>query len=1269
MENVAEILPLSPVQTGMLFECVSGQAPVDTYVAAMTITLSGQIDPARFNAALQTALSAHDACRACFIWEGVSQPVQLIRKTIEIPFTFLDWTGATTPHADLAEFVQHERHTRFDLKAAPLMRAALIRIDAQTHKFIWTAHHLIADGWSTGLLIDDILAHYDGAHAAAPTVSFRDYLNWLKGRDTAPDKAFWTTYLQGVDSATTIPFKLAEPAESAPAHQMTSAPLDADLILAAKAFAKSQRITTVTLLGAIWALILRRYCGGDDVIFGQTNSGRPAQIAGIDRAVGAFINTLPVRLKIDPEQTISAFLADAEADAIARRAFEHTSLSEVLACTDLPRGEQIFDALFVFEDFPQLPPANRSVTLSHIAWSNSSTYPLTLLVLPGAEWRMEAIYDPAKLTEGLIDHILSDFESLLRSVIKAPGETVRDVVRKSLAVEPPAPQAPGGFTSVVQQIVEMASQTPDATALADVERSMSYRELDQASAELAGRLQHSGVGRGDIIPIAVDRSVQVVVAMMAVLRAGACYTPLDLDYPAERLTQTIAACAPKCIISSTAGQQKLPATDIPCLLIDAEISDPARHRPVPLAPDDLAYVIFTSGSTGKPKGVMISHGNLAYSTQARDTTYPAAPGAFMLMSSFAFDSSVVGIYWTLSKGGKLVISPPHGAQDTHALGQRIQAEAITHILCLPSLWQSLLQAVPTQQLASLDTVIVAGEAVSVSVIDAHRSTLPGTRIFNEYGPTEATVWCAASDLGLHQDGATAPIGHAPEGTRLTITDRDGVALPMGITGEIVTSGPGTAQGYLNDPVATQIAFPNRSYKTGDLGYKRSDGQTVFLGRRDDQIKIRGHRVEPSEVEAALITATGIAHVAVIVRHAGSSPQLAAIIAASPDTLDLGALKTTLTAKLPAHMVPSALVTTPELPRLPNGKIDGAALADLVQAQSTQASTAPAATGFTEGQIARIWQDILGLEHVGRTDNFFDLGGDSLKTIAVALKAEDTGLNIAPYELFEYPRLCDLAALLHSRAEALSDTAPNANLAHTNDDGEKPIFFMIHGSLRMYSYLSATLGRNRPLGFLFSHFFGGEIHPSDRIETLTDEAMAHLKSLKPSGPYHLGGYSLGGIIALELAHRLREAGEVVDTLFLLDPSYNVRNPLGADPDAAPERHGPWVENLAGIAGMALARVNKMRPNSDKNQARMDYVASSYRRILTYYRPPVYEGRTIVMTTPAPDTGSAFTAWQEHALPGAVREELPFGHLELQRDADALMAWTSRLSSILNADGDK
>jgi len=1036
-------------------------------------------------------------------------------------------------------------------------------------------------------------------------------------------------------------------------HQRIEMDLPDELIAALKARARSQRVTLVTLLSCAWALVLRRYSGQDDVVFGQTNAGRPASIAGIDRAVGAFINTLPARAKIDPDMSVTAFLAAGEADAIRRRGHEHAALADVLAQSALPRGEQVFETLFVFEDFPAATGNAPSISVENIAWANSSTYPLTLLVLPQDVWRMEAIHDPARLTTAMVRAILADFEALLRCIGAGQGGTVGELTQAAWSRAGDVAEPPVG-PLVCGAILERAWQTPDALAVG----SMSYGALDAASAALAARLQAAGIGRGDIVPIAVPRSGDVVVAMLAILRTGAAYAPLDLDYPPDRLAQMIAVISPRVIV--TGGAAILPATD--AMLIPVDAAGDAPFRPVAIAPDDPAYVIFTSGSQGAPKGVEISHGALAYSTHARAGVYPDAPGVFLLLSSFAFDSSVVGIYWTLVNGGRLIVSEPRAEQDMTGLGRVMQGAGVTHMLCLPALYATILEAVPKGALAALKTVIVAGEAVAATLARTHRAHLPHARLFNEYGPTEATVWCAAADITAHEGAGPVPIGAPPPGTEMIVADPDGLPVPDGVVGEMWVTGPGLALGYCN---ASDAAFPVRAgrryYRTGDLGYRLESGELAYLGRRDNQVKIRGHRVELAEVEAALCTHAAGGNVAVIAT--GAPLRLVAFVTGDADP---EAMRVAMAAAMPVYMIPSAFHRLGSLPRLPNGKIDTGELARHAVSgpQEAQAIRMPPET-YTERRLAEIWAGILGVDDIWRDDNFFDRGGDSLRTIAVMLKAEQAGLNVAPYELFDYPVLKDLAAQIHARAEARTGEKPVANLAHANREGRKPLFFMIHGSPRMYAYLGTALGEDRPLGFLFSHFMGGRISLRDRVEDLAAEAMARLKSLQPEGPYYLGGYSLGGVIAFELAQRLRAEGEVVKTLFLLDPSYNVYHPDLPRREGRRETRNRVLEKAKGRLLMPYFQVKGVLRKAERERARLSFVGNAYRRILTFYRPEVYDGRTVVLQTPGARRPGA--SWLDYALSEAVFVDLPFDHLGLQRDPDALMAWTAKLSEILNEEG--
>ncbi len=1262
MEKVDEMLPLSPTQTGMLFECIADGALPGTYVAALAIDIDGVSDLPRFQAAMEDEIRSHDALRCAFFWEGLSQPVQLVHKAISVPWDNLDWSAGSDHAHRLAALIAQERNTGLDLRHAPLMRVKMIKTAAQRYTLVWVVHHLIADGWSVGVVLDGVMDRYvhgQARSAQRPLAQFRHYLEWEQAQDETAARAFWTSYLEGMAGPTRPAAKLLH-AGDAPAREHVD--LSHAQTAALKTAAKDHRTTQANLLTTLWSLVLRRYTAEDDVIFGQTNAGRPAGISGIDRAVGPFIKTLPVRVTIDPNQSFADLVRHTEARGQERRRFEQTPLPTVTSCAPIAPGTPLFETLFVVEDGGMAPHNSGDLTVTPLLRQDASGYGLVVLAHPGDTWAFEAIVQPGAPAAHLARAMLEDLSSLLDAALADPSRGIGDLARTAWTKLPPEGAALS-HPSILDRILHWCETNPDATAIADATKTLSYRDLDRRSRAIASALQAQSIGDGDIVPIALERGADYVAAQIGVMRAGAAYTPLDLSYPKDRLERIIAAVEPRVVLTSASGGGSFADTTATILDIETCTDEDAALPPAPDA-DQRAYVIFTSGSQGLPKGVEITHGNLAYSMGARADVFPAAPTAFLMASSFAFDSSVIGVFWTLTSGGKVVVTEPRAEQDMSGLGRMIRSEEISHLLCLPSLYHALLVGTDSDDLSTLSTVIVAGEAVAPVIVQDHFDLRPETGLFNEYGPTEATVWCAAARLGPDHASGNIPIGSPARGTYIRVVDADGVPLPPGALGEFAIAGPGLSRGYLNAADQTSAAFRmiggTRHYMTGDFGFETDEGAFVFLGRRDSQIKIRGHRVELSEIAASLRAIAGDLDVAVIATSAPNH-DIFGFVAGPIDAAQ--EIAQSLTARLPAFMTPRAVLPVDTIPQLPNGKTDQTALGKLAATYVAQPTGDAPPQTFTEIKLAEIWSAVLGIETISRDANFFDLGGDSLNTIAVALKAEDAGLHLAPHEMFDFPSLFALAAHLHARAEALSSQPIEKNLAHANADGDKPVFFMIHGSPRMYSYLNLTLGKRRPLGFLFSHFLAGDITPDTDLSELVDDALEKLRAIRPSGPYHLGGYSMGGVIALELARRLRQTGETVQTLFLLDPSYTVGG-LPNTMDLSFTEVGQRVtEGIVGRVKMLEARVKRKLSLGDHDKERMQYVGAAYRRILSKYRPTIYEGDAILMMTPLVEERAAKSGWLKQVLPNAEHHSLPYDHVDLQRNPDALMAWTSQLSARL------
>jgi amino acid adenylation domain-containing protein len=615
-----------------------------------------------------------------------------------------------------------------------------------------------------------------------------------------------------------------------------------------------------------WSILLHRYSGETDVVSGATVAGRPAQIAGVEDAVGLFINTLPVRVVVDNAQRLRHWLASLQETLLRVREHEQTSLVRIQGWSDMPGGEPLFDNLLVLENTPDASmrfevPGLRVRDFQVLGPSN---YPLAMVITPGREIELMLVYDPDAYLEESAKRILGHFQNLLTSIPSGLDRTVgslpmlsEEESRELLVEWNDSGTLSPDTDTVLGSISRHAERSPDAPAVVCGGERLSYGELERRSDDWARRLVARGVVPGDPVGICVQRSASSITGVLAIMKAGGAYVPLDPEYPAERLRYLVQDSGAVLVLTTSELADSLALTaDTLC----TDITDQAAGATLPTLSEDMhAYVIYTSGSTGQPKGVPVSHRSLLRSTLARSAYYQEPPSVFLLLPSLAFDSSVAGIFWSLTRGGTLVISEPRMEQDMGRLARCIADHGVTHVLCLPSLYRLMLEHGDGADLAGLTTVIAAGEALTPDLVRRHREALPEARLFNEYGPTETTVWCSVFDTGDYGGEGTVPIGRPIAGTRLYLLDGEGRPVPVGVSGEIHVAGEGVSAGYLNRPDATAQRFVEhriggermRVYRTGDMGRYRPDGNIEFLGRRDRQLKIRGFRVEPGEIETAL----------------------------------------------------------------------------------------------------------------------------------------------------------------------------------------------------------------------------------------------------------------------------------------------------------------------------------------------------------------------------------------------------------------------------------
>ncbi len=820
----------------------------------------------------------------------------------------------------------------------------------------------------------------------------------------------------------------------------------------------------------------------------------------------------------------------------------------------------------------------------------------------------------------------------------------------------PAPAAGGSW--IEDLIVARARSAPAALAVVQGERELTYGELDARSAALARVLRGRGVGPEVVVALHLRKSPEAIVAILGVLRAGGAYLPLDPAYPEERLAWLRAdARAPLVLVDEeTAGRSGAGAAE---LRLDEAI-DEARDTAGPCAPPPAvlaghpAYLLYTSGSTGRPKGVVISRGGLLTSTLARDEAYAAAVSAYLILPSLAFDSSVAGVFWTLYQGGALVLPADGEGTDPAGLARLIHERRVSHWLSIPSLWGLVLDHLAAP--SALAAVIVAGESCPVELPRRHAALLPGVPLVNEYGPTECTVWATVGELPA---GERITIGRPIANTRVLVLDRSRRPAPVGVPGEILLGGEGLARGYFRRPDLTAERFVpdplgagrgERLYRTGDLARWLPDGRLDLLGRIDEQVKIRGFRVEPGEIEAVLERAPGVRQAAVVTRDLASGDRRLAGCVVAAGQLDLEALRAHLAERLPAHMVPAELLALDALPLSPNGKVDRGALRILVATRATAGRGATPPSGEAERRLAAIWEELLEIRGVGREDGFFELGGHSLLAVRLIARIErEFGCRLPLAALFRGATLASLAAGIAAiRAAGGRPAGPRPPLVLLDDGGDGRPFFWFHplgGSTLCYADLARRLP-GRPLYGLEAER-NGAVSLTD-IGDIADRYAAALVRHQPRGPYLLGGWSFGGLLAWETARRLGELGHEVGLLTLLDS----RPPDGSVPEIDDASLDALLRAESGAASPELRAV----------------VRAHLAALRTYRPQPLTCPVLLFLAADRPDGETADRAalWSSLALGGLDVETLPGDHFSLLT-APSVDVLAAKLGARLSSEG--
>lgn len=1064
MENIEDIYELTPLQQGMLFHTLL-EPESGVYFVQMSLPFSGEFNAHEFRRAWQQVLDRHPILRTSFHWDDIEKPLQVVHRNVELPFHELDWRELppNVQEERLEAFLKEDQRQGFELSEAPLVRMTLIRLAEDDHELVWSFHHLLLDGWSLPLVLNDFStfsASEDQHVDLPPPRPFGDYIAWLQQQDLSQAEAFWRRTLKGFTDP--VPLPIGRLSQNLPQqegnHDGHTLWLPAETTAALQAFGHKHRLTTNTILQGAWAILLSHYSSKSDVLFGAVVSGRPPQLAGVESMVGMFINTLPVRVRVSPEDSLLPFLERIQADQFEARQYEYTPLVQVQAWSEVPRGRDLFETLLVWENYPTAAEEQGQEEEKRGARVfERLNYPLAIIAGPGAEWFLSAMYDYKRFDKATIERLLTHFKTLLERFIHDPNQRLSalrlttDTERQQLLVEWNQTKSDyPRFASIHQLFEQQVNRTPDKIALVFDDEKISYKELNIKANRLAHYLRRLEVSPDVIVGISMERSVEMVVGLLGILKAGGAYLPLDPQYPKQRLSFMLKDAGVQVLLTQQRLVGELPTDDgVQVIRVDSDwesIEGESEQNPESgVTAENLSYVIYTSGSTGQPKGLGAVHRGVVRLVKETNYAELNEQEVFLQVAPLSFDASTFELWGALCNGARLIIAPPH-TLSLEELGDVLLRYQVTTLWLTAGLFHQMVES-QANKLGQLHQMLAGGDVLSVPHAEKALLALGAdARLINGYGPTENTTFTCCHTIRKSSElGTTVLIGRPIANTQVYVLDGQMQPVPVGVLGELYIGGDGLARGYLNRSDLTAAKFVpdpfnqeggRRLYRTGDVVRYLEDGQLEFVGRMDYQVKVRGYRIELEEVEAVLRQHAAIIEAVVVARAdargidaggGGVEKRLVAYVVSQKELRpSVSELHRFMREKLPEHMRPSALVILEELPLTVNGKVDRRALAepDEMRPELDEAYRAPVTA--EEQMLAGIWAEVLGLERVGIHDNFFELGGHSLLATRLVSRARDAFQFEVPLRLiFEALTVAKMAeAILKLKNKGEGSLAPS-----------------------------------------------------------------------------------------------------------------------------------------------------------------------------------------------------------------------------------------------------
>ncbi|MGF7533043.1 amino acid adenylation domain-containing protein [Bacillus mexicanus] len=1023
--------PLTPMQKGMLFHSLFDPNS-GAYFQQTMFDLHGDLNIDSFSKSLDGLSQKYDIFRTNFYRGWKDQPLQIIFKTKKIGFQFIDLREMKAPQKEemIQQYARKDKMQGFDLEKGALMRLLILRTDEKAYRFIWSFHHILMDGWCLPLITKEIFEHYFALlhkkqPEQTPMTPYSQYIEWLGRQDAKEAMRYWDQYLEGYEEQTSLP-KDHHAAEERYVPEKVTCEISPDLTLKMKQTAGRRHVTLNTLLQTAWAVLLQKYNRSRDVVFGSVVSGRPAGIPNVETMIGLFINTIPVRFRCEAGTTFAELMKDAQERAIASQQFETHPLYDIQARTT--QKQDLITHLMIFENYPvdqYMENIGRqngsSITISNVQMEEQTNYDFHLTVIPGDAMNILFEYNANVYERESIERVRKHFMHILQQVVTdadIPVEQVelltegekRTLLHTLNDTAASFPQKP-----VYQLFEEQSQRTPDQAAVIDKDSQLTYAELNKRANQLARTLRAKGVQADQPVAIISRNSIESVVGILAVLKSGGAYVPIDPEYPQDRIRYMLDDSEAEIVLLQQDIREQLSYEGVTILLDDESSYHQDASYLEPLSStNDLAYIIYTSGSTGRPKGVLIEHRGLTnYIWWAKEVYVKGEKANFPLYSSISFDLTVTSIFTPLVTGNTIIV---YDGEDKTALLQSIVQDQRVDVMKLTPAHLQVLKEMNIADQSAVRRMIVGGENLSTRLAQSIHEQFEGRiDICNEYGPTETVVGCMIYRYDAVKDKReSVPIGTAAANMSIYILDENRKPAPIGVPGEIYISGAGVARGYLNRPELTAEKFVDdpfepgaKMYKTGDLAKWLADGNIEYAGRIDEQVKIRGYRIELGEIEEALLQEEAIKEAVVTARvDVHGFKQLCAYYV-SGGQITGAQLRKQLAHSLANYMIPAYFIELDEMPLTSNGKINKKGLqAPDFDLQDRAAYKAPRTK--MEEILVSVWESVLGAENVGIMDDFFDLGGDSIKSIQVSSRLIQQGYKMEIKDLFQYATIAELS---------------------------------------------------------------------------------------------------------------------------------------------------------------------------------------------------------------------------------------------------------------------